>query len=262
MGYSTSDFLPDFPVNESLQELRFHLRSLYYDLLSEIKSTKALSVFVPSNKSEYHRLRNESEDISTGAEHYVCYHLVKALKLADKELSLPSLTDIWSQITCQELEVADGDSPLSSEQITQYTLDFQKEVKEVLSQLCLSLNIVSRFVENERLVKETKHLETELIQLAEILAGKVLPLSEQLYQKAVLLYKSVAPEEVAEEEYWQNLAIPLYEETHPLARSLEHCPRCGAVLTGEDRTFVGSFCESCRTRWDEPSEVLDNSTSR
>ncbi len=155
MGYSTSDFLPDFPVNESLQELRFHLRSLYYDLLSEIKSTKALSVFVPSNKSEYHRLRNESEDISTGAEHYVCYHLVKALKLADKELSLPSLTDIWSQITCQELEVADGDSPLSSEQITQYTLDFQKEVKEVLSQLCLSLNIVSRFVENERLVKET-----------------------------------------------------------------------------------------------------------
>ncbi len=254
MGYLTSDFLPDLPINESLQELRFHLRELYYDLLSEIKEAKALSTFVPRNKSEYYHLRSKLVDISTGAEHYVCYHLVKALKLAYEELSLSSLSDILSQITCQELEENEGDSTLSPEQITQHTLDFRKEVKELLSQLCLSLNIVSRFVENERLVKEAKDLETELIQLSEILAGKVLPQSQQLYQKTVLLYKSVAPEEVAQEEYWQNLSIPLHEETHPLARNLEHCPRCRAVLTREDRTFDGSFCESCRTRWDEPSE--------
>jgi hypothetical protein len=56
----------------------------------------------------------------------------------------------------------------------------------------------------------------------------------------------------AQEDYWQLLATPLQEEYHPSARSLDSCIpciRCGAKLTADDRTFDGSYCESCRTRW-------------
>jgi predicted amidophosphoribosyltransferase len=52
-----------------------------------------------------------------------------------------------------------------------------------------------------------------------------------------------------QDEDWNLLATPLHEENHPLGRSLEVCPNCGASLTSDDRTFNGSYCENCRTRW-------------
>ena len=50
------------------------------------------------------------------------------------------------------------------------------------------------------------------------------------------------------------LSTPLNENYHPDARRLDFCPNCGAKLTGDDRTFHGSYCEECRTAWSDSSE--------
>jgi hypothetical protein len=44
---------------------------------------------------------------------------------------------------------------------------------------------------------------------------------------------------------------PKRELSHPDARALTACPFCGAALGQDDRTFTGSFCEACGTRWSE-----------
>jgi len=94
-----------------------------------------------------------------------------------------------------------------------------------------------------------EQLEHELEQLVEVLGSQVWLQSQQLYQQAFHLHRKADPLKAAQEDYLQLLATPLQEEYHPSARSLDSCIRCGAKLTADDRTFDGSYCESCRTRW-------------
>lgn len=50
----------------------------------------------------------------------------------------------------------------------------------------------------------------------------------------------------------EALSTPECELPLAGARTLVACPRCGLSLTGGDRTFDGSFCEACGTRWVDP----------
>lgn len=63
------------------------------------------------------------------------------------------------------------------------------------------------------------------------------------------LHHALDPLETLAEAKAEELATPLFEEVHPDAASLIRCPRCGAALDWQDRTFTGTYCEGCRSAW-------------
>jgi hypothetical protein len=63
------------------------------------------------------------------------------------------------------------------------------------------------------------------------------------------LHHALDPLDALAEAEAEELATPLFEEVHPDAASLTRCPRCGAALDWQDRTFTGTYCEGCRSAW-------------
>jgi len=74
----------------------------------------------------------------------------------------------------------------------------------------------------------------------------------------VALHHIADPDAAAAEARDQELATPLREISLEGARSLQTCPHCGAPLGRGDRTFTGSYCENCRTRYFEPAQRTDS----
>lgn len=252
MNRPASPILPGFPNTKPFKELRFHLRELYWDLTRLVKEVETLSAAAPDVPQAFQRIRYELIDITSGLEHTIFYHLAETLKLAGQVLEKPSLTEVGTQLTCQQI---DWDTEQSFGSAKEQHKDVNKlyiDLHELASKLSLAWEKADRAVRSQGGEPNgSEQLERALEQLFEILDYQIWLKSQQLYLQAVQLHRTTDPVQAAQEDYWQLLATPLQEESHPLARRLNSCPRCGASLTQEDRTFDGSFCEFCRTRWIE-----------
>lgn len=90
-------------------------------------------------------------------------------------------------------------------------------------------------------------------RLVEILQDIASPAVSRCLALAVALHHLSDPEAAAAEARDEELATPLREMSIEGARELQTCPHCGAPLGPGDRTFTGSFCENCRTKYVEPA---------
>lgn len=66
---------------------------------------------------------------------------------------------------------------------------------------------------------------------------------------AVSAHHLVDPLAAMDEDAEAEAATPLTVGSRSDARELTVCPTCRSALGPDDRTFTGTFCEVCRTRW-------------
>ena len=87
------------------------------------------------------------------------------------------------------------------------------------------------------------------------LIDDVHPAVAEAHELAAALHRHLDPAAAGQEDRDLEIATPLRYRRHPRARELEACPHCAAPLEPGDRTFTGSYCENCRTRWDLVDEL-------
>lgn len=250
MKQPISLILPGFPDTESFKELRFHLKELHWDLTSLVKKVEALSANVPDTPQALLSIRYGLVDVTSGIEHDVSHHLAEALKLVGQVLENSSLAEVGERLASLETNWDGEGLPQPEDVQSDESTMLHMGLQALNSALSLALEGVDQAVGMQGgEPRGFEQLEDELEQLAEVLGSRVWLQSQQLYQQALRLHRTADPLKAAQEDYLQLLATPLQEEYHPSARSLDSCIRCGAKLTADDRTFDGSYCESCRTRW-------------
>lgn len=82
-----------------------------------------------------------------------------------------------------------------------------------------------------------------------LIAQQAVPAVRAALTLAVALHRAADPLAAAAADQADELATPLREVTIAAARALVVCPHCDAALGRDDRTFGGSYCEACRTRF-------------
>lgn len=81
--------------------------------------------------------------------------------------------------------------------------------------------------------------------------GALATLAEAL-ETARALHHRLDPFAAMQEEADHLVSVPQQIRPHPGARALDTCPSCDSPLGSGDRTWTGSYCEVCRTRWVDP----------
>lgn len=254
-----SPILLGFPETESFNELRFHLKELHWDLTSLVKKVKVLSAVIPDTPQSLLSIRNGLVDVVCGIEHGVSHHLAEALKLVGQVLTNSSVVEVGERLASLEVDWDGEELPQSEDATEDVNSDDSIRLHLGLEALTSALSVALEGVDQAIAIqggepRRAEQLQYELEQLVEVLGRRAWLQSQQLYKQALRLYQTADPVKAAQEDYWQLLATPLQEEYHPSARSLNYCLRCGAILTSDDRTFDGSYCEFCRTRWIESSK--------
>ncbi|MEA5514775.1 hypothetical protein [Nodularia sp. UHCC 0506] len=247
--------LPDFSNTEPLEELRFHQRELYWDMTSLVKKMSALLGTFPQTSQTFQEVLSGMIDVTSDIEHDVTHHLAEALKLAGQILGKPSLLELGEQLGCQEINWETLATQLPNDGQIDDSARLHLELQELASNLRFSLDTVAQ-VANYQGEEATgwEQLEDKLKCLAEVLGTRSWLDAQKLYGQALRLNLEADPDRQARDDYWRMVSTPLNQNYHPSARSLDFCPTCGAILTSDDRTFDGSYCEECRTAWIESSE--------
>ena len=242
--------LPGFPDTEPFKELRFHLKELHWDLTGLLKKVETLSTVMPDTPQAFGSLRYELMDITSGIQHDISHHLGLTLKLAGQILERPSLLEVGERLVSLEASWDSETPPPSEDRQTNEPSRLQISLKALASDLRLALEATNQVAWSQgEQPRGLGQLDIGLEHLVEVLGSQVWSQSQQLYTQAFQLHRAADPMEAVEEDYWQHLATPRRQEYHSLARSLDFCPHCGAELSSDDRTFNGSYCESCRTAW-------------
>lgn len=244
MNQPLGPILPDLPNTEPFQELRFHLQELHWDLKALVKEIEALSPTIPDNSQAFRTIRYGLIHLTAGIEHDASHHLAMALKLTGEGLAKPYLSDLGEQLGSQEMDWDRDPAVSRADGYPDDPLTLHRGIEQLASVLRRASQEADRSAWGS-----LEDLENGLKELAEILGSRAWSMVEALYPPAYRLHRAADPVQAAEDDYWQLIATPLHEDYHPLARSLDSCPRCGAPLTEEDCTFDGSYCESCRSRW-------------
>jgi hypothetical protein len=245
--------LSNSPNIEILQELYFHLKELYWDITSLVKKMGELLLNFANTSLPLEKIESLMSSITSQTEHDATYHLAEALKLAGQLLEKQSLLETSEYLASQEMDWKRAKQPLDDEEIDDLAR-LNQELQQLTKNLHLSLDIINQIINRQEKVIKWEQLEDKLGQLAEVLGTRSWTDVQKLYGQVCRLERAANPEKYAMEDYLEMLATPLHEIYHPSACSLSFCPSCGTPLTGDDRTFVGSYCEVCRTAWIEFSE--------
>lgn len=245
----------EFPERQ-FKELCFHLRELRLDLGASIKECKSLLSISPEhiNASETTqlilRVRYDFENLIVRIEHIITSHLSQSLRIVGKVLSNSSLIEIGENLASFETDW--------NEDINNKSDNVQIKT---LAEIYVNLHIT--FLKFDSVLNQVNHLVLRQIdkgqsyyklgealrKIADVVFSQIHPQIVEIYFQSFQLHYTLDPEIAKQDEDWNLLATPLREENHPLARSIGFCPNCGASLTSDDRTFNGSYCENCRTRW-------------
>lgn len=231
----SQSILPDFSNTELLQELRFHLKELYWDMTSLVKKMSALLDTFPHTSQTFQEVLSGMIDVTSDIEHDVTHHLAEALKLAGQMLGKPSLLEVGEQLGSQEINWETLATQLPNDGQIDDPASLHTELQELASNLRCSLDTVDQ-VSNYQGEEATrwKQLEDKLKYLAEVLGTRSWLDAQKLYGQALRLDQAADPERQAREDYWQMISTPLSQNYHPSARSLDFCPTCGAILTSDD----------------------------
>jgi len=88
-----------------------------------------------------------------------------------------------------------------------------------------------------------------LDRLDMLVSQQAMPAVRAALTLAVALHRAADPMAAHDDDQADELATPLREVALEGARVLVACPHCGGALGRADRTFDGSYCEACRTRF-------------
>ena len=211
---------------------RFHLVEIASDIRSTIRDLSELRNRVSTLASEPNgpwdrRILLAVDTIVATLEHDLEHHVPAILALAGREVSHRS------EITIPP--VASGAETLIRIDNLMKALGHAEVLVQSLLEVFRADASAARSIE----------------ELHEHLAETTLPLAVAIQRDALALKYAVEPAAALEDTIGSALETPLRTEFNPEAKRLARCPRCGGSLSDEDRTFSGSYCETCRTRWEE-----------
>jgi hypothetical protein len=239
-------------TSSDIKELRFHLTELTWDLKELSAQTRTLRDYDGPDTAKH--VRFGLATITAAVEHDAQHHAPRAHKLTqvlngDVEQADPEFDDTPLNIDAEAIPPKiDGALELStaSANLT-YLLDLLKEELE------RALVIAQRaYLRIDLSPPDFKTIAQDLKELAEILQERAQPHANKAGLWATAIHRASDPAVAEEEDLWREIATPLHERPNPEARQLTICPECGSSLSRDDRTFDGSYCEHCRTRWYEP----------
>lgn len=236
--------LPDLPDSERIRELRFHLRSLQHDVAATIARLETCLPVPALEPAAMWRIREIVEDAAAAIEHDARLHAQRALELVSADpagADRPSV-EIESAVTPPLMVAAVPGADDTRVQLA-------KELGVALAALARAGTIIVEVAATRG--NETASLRPRLTATAETLQSIAWPATLRSLALARALHHAADPAAAAAEARADELATPLNEIALDGARALASCPRCGAPLTSDDRTFDGSYCENCRSRFFE-----------
>jgi hypothetical protein len=254
--------LPNFPETEAFSSIRFYLKYSHWDLLKRIKILDELQNLDFKQPYSFKELREEFPSVLYGGLDFIIYfRIAQSLIALGQTISKSTLVEMGEDLILQ----GDIRNESSKHPPPDDTLDHPDNVIKKLHSLTVRIHeVVSKIEEIAEYKGGNSNafdlLEKGLKDLAMKFTQEIIPCADDIYMQAWGLYRREYPEEAREEDFWQMIYTPLYEEYHPHALALEKCPRCGAILTREDvygrapssmipDSETGKYCESCRSRW-------------
>lgn len=223
---------------EESDDIRFHLREITADL-----ALMAGSLAKTRETDSAARLENIMNDLLVGLEHDLDHHGLQLRMLLPSPSSQRPMPERAGEAG-RQAPSADADVETSRKLL-------QQEYSELESRISSAYQRIQAAAEaaNQRSPDLATLVEGALAELETALdiAGRAAARARLLADRE----NPVAAARRAEQEAW---AVPVREVEHPAARTLTTCPSCGASLGSDDRTFTGSFCENCGTRWNLPRD--------
>jgi hypothetical protein len=241
--------LPDLPDREPVRELRFHLRSLQHDLAASITRLQTCLPLPAAEPAAMWRLRETVADAASAIEHDARHHAQQAVALlfAVSGEGDHDAVEIESEVTPA---FACDAGPLPDDARDRLTEELRVTLAALEPARAAVIEIAATRGGN------AASLRPRVRSIAETLWRVAWPAALRCLALAQSLHRAADPTAAAAEDRADELATPLRELVLVGARALEICPRCGAQLTAEDRTFDGSYCENCRTRFLEPAPPI------
>lgn len=252
---SPEQILPDLPDSADARELRFHLRSLQPDLAATAASLKAYLPLPAGEPDAMWQLRGTLTSATAAIEHNAEHHAPRVLELmyalaGEEHRERPPGESV------PRSQAGEGDDPFSSPLVEVMRAQLTGELGVVMLALdeaqTLLVELMAKRGSN---VVVWRDLADRLVGMLRDVAS---PAVSRCLTLAVALHHIADPDAAAAEARDQELATPLREISLEGARSLQTCPHCGAPLGRGDRTFTGSYCENCRTRYFEPAQRTDS----
>jgi hypothetical protein len=242
--------LPDFPDTPAMGELRFHLRELHWDLTGLVARLRELLARPTDDAAATRRLRQELGVVVAAIEHDAQHHAPRALELIRAFGALFPDPEVPRPDNSAPDERGDGRDPDLASEATGQLASALQQVLRGLEEALATVDRAAAMSGAKPGAVET--IQGSLTDVVQVLGVQSAPAAMRALDLAVSLHRLLDPEAAAEEDRLEELETPLREIPHREARTLARCPRCGAPRSEGDRTFDGSFCEACRTRWYEP----------
>ncbi|WNZ26894.1 hypothetical protein HJG54_34270 [Leptolyngbya sp. NK1-12] len=238
-----SSILPGLPNTKAFNDLRFQIKALRSELMNLGQEVEELARRRFCTPEDFLSLRYQLSSISAGLEHVVSFHYAELLRLIAQlfnEQALLAESERLSQVEI-DWDVRDASACLDR---------LHKNLQQLATTLQVARNELQQLAQHPDPESQgVKPLAPRLARLTEMLVNQGLLACQTLLGQAVQFHRDADPVAAAAEDYWAIVDTPLREEHHPAALQLAYCPYCGAKLTSEDRSFDGSYCENCRTRW-------------
>lgn len=236
--------LPDIPDSERTRELRFHLRSLQRDIATSIASLKTCLPVPAMERAAMWRLRETVSEATAAIAHDARHHAQRTLDLVSAD---PGRDDRASV----------DDEPEANPSLTT-GLAVDDTRAQLANDLCITLAALARIQAILREVvtargNEVASLWPRVTVAVEAMRSTAWPAAQRCLALAHALHHAADPAAAEAEAREDEVSTPLHEVSLAGARSLDICPRCGARLTADDRTYDGSYCEVCRSRFFEPA---------
>jgi hypothetical protein len=214
---------------EETRELWFQLRSLRYALatgVAEVALCRLPSVFDVASLSQ---LRGRLASLDSLVNDDIRSHAQRALALLDPGTLAEALaTPMGAPVSAQ-----DARAP------------FTQQIDNLAAALTGAAELVAAISDAESPLAALDDVRRIVAMLNDLAA----PAVRTALTLAVAFHRAADSSAAAEDDRANELAEPLRELPHVEARALTLCPHCGAHLGAGDRTFNGSYCEACRSRF-------------
>jgi hypothetical protein len=216
--------------DEETRELRFQLRSLRYALATSVAEVALCRLPSAFDAASLSLLRGRLASLDSLVNDDIRSHAQRALALLDPGTLAEALA---TSISMAPVSAQDARAP------------FTQQIDNLAAALTGAAELVAAISDAESPLAALDDVR----RIVAILNDLAAPAVRTALTLAVAFHRAADSSAAAEDDRANELAEPLRELPHVEARALTLCPHCGAHLGAGDRTFNGSYCEACRSRF-------------